>query len=184
MNRPGRPFGVAIAIIAGAFLFSLLPLLQVGMALVVRQHFLNAASSGGVFGTFASGGEFLGSGSDSQIGLQTVLALIFLVIAVFTWRGRPAQMRFIYVGAVAAFTLIKLATALSLTAAQPALQDGISSGDDLSRTLAWGQLVLEILVTLYVVWYMNRGPARAFFRGYYLPNPAGAANEAPGRAAV
>jgi hypothetical protein len=32
---------------------------------------------------------------------------------------------------------------------------------------------MSALVSFYVVWYLNRGPARAFYRGYYLPDPSG-----------
>lgn len=169
MKRPGRPFGVAVAIIAGIFLFSLLPLLQVGMMLVLRQHFLNVANSDEAFLPSASGTDFIGGVSANQLALQAGLALVFLIIALMTWRGRPSKMRFIYVGAVVLLTLIKFAAVMSQAAQRGDLQSGLSSGDDLSRTLAVGQLVIEFLVTLYVVWYMNRGPARAFFRGHYLP---------------
>ncbi|MBI5670894.1 MAG: hypothetical protein HZC41_23115 [Chloroflexi bacterium] len=171
MKRPGRPFGVAIAIAAGVFLFALLPLLQVGMALTVRQHFLNAASSDDTFAPLASGADFIGGVSTGQLALQSVLALAFLVVAVVTWRGRPPQMRFIYVGAVVLLTAIKFAAVLAQSAARPDVQAGVSSGDDLARTLTLGQFVIEFLVMLYVVWYLNRAPARAFFRGYFLPRP-------------
>lgn len=174
MKRPGRPFGVAIAIAAGIFVFGLLPLLQIGMALTVRQHFLNRSTSADLL---ASGANFIGGVTGEQMLLQAVLALAFLVIAVFAWRGRPPMMRFIYVGAVVALTGVKLVAVIAQTFNTPDIQTGISSGDDLFRSVAVGQWVLEFLVMLYVVWYLNRGPARAFFRGYYLPLPAQAATQ-------
>jgi hypothetical protein len=171
MKRPGRPFGVSIAIAAGTFLFALLPLLQVGMVLGLRQHYLNI-SVGDEAGLSASGADFTAGVSSEQLLLQSVLALAFLAVAVLTWRGRPSRMRYIFVGAVVLLTLIKFAAVIIQSQTKRDLQAGLSSGDDLSRSLAVGQLVVEIVVTLYVVWYMNRGPARAFFRGYYLPTPS------------
>lgn len=172
MKRPGRPFGVSIAVAAGTFLFGLLPLLQVGMVLIMRQRYLNISFDGSDAGITASGVDFTAGVSVEQLLLQAVLALAFLVIAVMTWRGRPARMRYVFVAAVVVLTLIKFAAVVVQSQATPDLQAGISSGDDLSRSLAVGQLIIEIIVTLYVVWYMNRGPARAFFRGYYLPVPS------------
>lgn len=172
MKRPGRPFGVSIAVAAGTFLFAVLPLLQVGMVLGLRQHYLNISLEGDEAGLSASGANFTAGVSDEQLLLQSVLALVFLAVAVLTWRGRPSRMRYIFVGSVILLTLIKFAAVIIQSQTQRSLQAGLSSGDDLSRSLAVGQLVVEIIVTLYVVWYMNRAPARAFFRGYYLPVPS------------
>jgi hypothetical protein len=45
------------------------------------------------------------------------------------------------------------------------------ASDALERVLRDSYFVLGGGVMLYTLWYMNRGPARAFYRGYYLPAP-------------
>jgi hypothetical protein len=174
MQKPGRPFGVSIAIIVSAFMFSLLPLLQVGMVLIVRQHFLDLRMGDEGPEPIAMGGDFLGVPESSLI-FQGLLALIFFVLAVLAWRGRPSNMRYILVGSVLLLTVIRLGVVVSQASAQQNFQAGVSSMDGIFRSLVRGELIISVLVALYVVWYMNRGPARAFYRGYYLPEPAEAA---------
>jgi hypothetical protein len=41
------------------------------------------------------------------------------------------------------------------------------------RSLLASRALLTLLVPLYVLWYMNRAPARAFYRGCYLAEPDG-----------
>lgn len=172
MKRPGRPFGVAVAIAAGTFLFAVLPLLQVGMVLSVRQHFLYGSAP---TDAIASGADIVGGVSGGQLLLQAALAMGFVVIAVATWRGRPPVIRFVYMGVVIMLTLVKLAVMIAQTLNAPDVQEGLSSGDGVFQSIAVGQWVLEFLVMVYVVWYLNRGPARAFFRGYFLSRPTEAA---------
>lgn len=169
MEKPGRPLGVSLAIIASTVLFAILPLLQVAMVLLVRRHFMNLSFEEG-FEPVITGGDYLGVPESSLI-LQAVLGITFLVITVLAWRGRPPIMRLLLIAAVAIFTLIKF---ISIVAQYMAIQDPqtASSFDAISRSLGTSQVVLELLVTLYVIWYMNRAPARAFYRGYYLPERA------------
>jgi hypothetical protein len=168
--RPGRPFGVSLAIIASTCLFSILPLLQVGLILMVRQHFLNMDFQDRGMDMIAMGGDLLGVAESSLI-LQGFLSLLFLLIAIFAWRGKPQSMRFILVTAVFLLTFIKLISLVAPLFLQPIPQIGASSLDEIMQSLAKGQFILELFVLAYVVWYMNRGPARAFYRGYYLPEP-------------
>jgi hypothetical protein len=150
-------------------MFSLLPLLQVGMILMVRQHFMNLQFPDELQ-PYLIGGDFLGVSEGSMI-LQAALAAGFFVIAALTWRGRPAAMRLVMVLAVIALTVIQfLSTVLSASGEQN-LETGISSGDSLLQSLSVGQLAMNLLVLLYVIWYLNRGPARAFFRGHYRTPP-------------
>src|SRR6185436_16147876 len=94
MQHPPRPFGVTLAIIASLILFTIFPLLQVGMLLSVRLHFSNISFQDDGLQPFAMGADFLGI-PDSKIFLQAIIALIFLIIAFFAWRGRPPFMRFV-----------------------------------------------------------------------------------------
>ncbi len=168
MERPGRPLGVSLAIIASSFLFAVVPLMQVVMVLLVQRHFMNLSFEEG-FEPFVTGGDFLGI-PESSILLQSLLSIGFLIIAGMAWRGRPPAMRYILVVAVAVLTGIKLVGIITQSLSAQDMQT-MSSLDALSRSLGTSQVIFDLLVTVYVIWYMNRGPARAFYRGYYVHEP-------------
>src|ERR1700755_3343656 len=127
MHRPHRPFGVTLAIIASLLLFTVFPLMEVALLLSVRIHFSNVKLEGDGPQPFAMGTNFLGV-PDSKIFLQAMIALIFLVIAIFAWRGRPAFMRYVLMIACAGLTLLNI---LNLVIGQMTLNvaDGVSSLD-------------------------------------------------------
>jgi hypothetical protein len=170
MQRPPRPFGVSLAIIASLILFTLFPLIEVGMVLSVRLHFANVTFQDGGPQPFAMGADFLGI-PDSKIFLQAIIALIFLIIAIFAWRGRPPYMRYVLMLTCAGLTLFSIASVVIGQLSRQDLANGVSSLDSILNSLSLGEFVMGFLVTVYVVWYLNRGPARAFYRGYYLPKP-------------
>lgn len=175
MQRPLRPLGVSLAVVASTFLFSILPLMQVALLLAIRSHFTSIEFAENIPQPIVTGGDILGISWESVI-FQGIVAIIFLVIAIMAWRGKPAFMRLVLVGAVVILTAIKLMTIISQQLATQNLAFGTSSLDSILSSISTGQFVIEILVMLYVIWYMNRGPARAFYRGYYLPNPVEATN--------
>ncbi len=167
MEKPGRTLGLSLAIILSVALFSLLPIAQVVFYLSLQQQFaqIEFLETGGAIG-----------GSLADIGNLTLIVpvingLIFLIIAVLAWRGKPQVVRYVFIGAVVFITLTTvLLTAGAFQSPDP-LNQGIDSGHDLNLSLLRARLVMSVLVTGYVVWYVNRGPARAFYRGYYLPDP-------------
>lgn len=179
--KPGRTLGLSLAILASAMLFSILPLMQIAMLLIARERFQNVQLVPGETDTtpIAVGGNFEG-GSDASLIVQVVLGVIFLVIAVCAWRGRPRWIRFVMVAAVVVLTVVTVAFSIAPLVAAPNVQRGMDSGEAFRQTLLSGRLLMSLLVALYVVWYANRGPARAFYRGYYLaePTPAQPTSEA------
>jgi hypothetical protein len=168
MEKPGRTIGLALAIIISVMLFSLLPLAQVAVFLLLRERSrqIEFLSEGG-----AVGGNISANLSDWTLIFQVILGLIFLVIAVLAWRGKPASIRFIFVAAVAVLTILTIAMTLVSINTSQTLQGGLDSSAPLANSLLRARLVVSALVSLYVIWYVNRGPARAFYRGYYLPEP-------------
>ncbi|RMG73770.1 MAG: hypothetical protein D6711_10285 [Chloroflexi bacterium] len=98
-----------------------------------------------------------------EVIIQTSLAIGFLIIAILSWVGKPAFMRHILRISVVLISAVSIYMLL-----QP--KDAWSGGslDSLLDQLTAGFIAWYILVPLYVVWYLNRGPARAFYRGYYL----------------
>jgi hypothetical protein len=170
--KPGRTLGLSLAIASSVMLFTLLPLMQVAMVLIVQFRLQNIQPSleEGV-APIAIGGNYTGM-PDVALFLQTLLGLAFLIIAIFAWRGHPASIRKIMIGSVCALTLFTLIVSVLPLVFQPTLETGFDSGNSLSRSLSATRFVLSVLIPLYVVWYMSRGPARAFYRGYYLTEPA------------
>jgi hypothetical protein len=164
-QKPGRPLGLTLAILASVILFSFMPLIQVLFVLRLRQNLYFDPSGG------AAGIEMTGI-PDSTLFLQTAMGIGFFIIAVLAWRGRPSSIRFVMLAAVVLLTLISVVLTLIPLLSQPNLAQGLDSSEELSHTVLWGRLFLNVIIPLYVVWYTNRGPARAFYRGYYLPDPA------------
>jgi hypothetical protein len=176
-SKPQRTFGLSIAIIASTIIFSIIPLFQVGMVLRLQQ-FLNerefelpTTDEGVTTNPIAIGGDFTGVSTLSLI-TQTVFAVGFLAIAVFAWRGKPQRIRVVMIAAVIGLTVLSIAQSFATMTTQPNVSQGIDSGAELSRSLACVSLFFQIAVPLYVVWYLSRAPARAFYRGYYLETPS------------
>lgn len=171
-TKPGRPFGVTIAIIVSVIMYSFLPLTQVVIILGVEQ-IVNDVSDGIdlTVDASASGGDFRGGVTDGQLITQSAFSLIFLGVAIMAWRGRPSYMRFVLIGSVLILALINIGLIIipQLTQSDSGLT-GASGGslEDAFASLQITQIILLILVPIYVVWYLNRGPARAFYRGFYL----------------
>jgi hypothetical protein len=167
-QKPGRPFGLSLAIILCVVYFSLLPLIYAVWLTWLRWRF-DPARFAEPFMT--EGGEVLsGVGGLPEVNLiQVTIAVIFLVIAFFAWRGRPSSMRFVLMFSIIGITLYNLAVTLSIPPQTP--ETGFDSSAQLNATLATFQVISGLLIVLYVLWYINRAPARAFYRGYYLPEP-------------
>jgi hypothetical protein len=114
-----------------------------------------------------SGVSFLGV-STPAIGLYTVAASLFLVVAGLAWRGRPAAMRFVF--PLAVLVMAFLMSVLLVVANIPTtLQQGIDSGEAARQLFREGYIFVILLIVVYVGWFFNRWSARAFFRGYYTP---------------
>jgi hypothetical protein len=169
-RKPGRPFGLSIAIILSVIYFSILPLLVNLITWRVRSIASSINTTLPVTSDEA-GIEPIFSGVDGlpEINFwQILLSLIFLGVAIFAWRGRPSSMRFVLMIAIMGITLFNLATILLQTPPNFATE-GIDSSSQLNSSLLWIQLGGNLLIVLYVLWYINRAPSRAFYRGYYLP---------------
>jgi len=159
--RPGRPFGVSLAIALCTLIFSIVPLVEVGFLLVVNQT-IYQDETGVIFGT-----DVLQSAS-FPIFMQTFISLAFLLIAIFAWRGGRAHIRRVFVVVTLGFAAILIAfQILPAIFAQPNLEQGLDSLTDTFRQWRVVQLIVMVLIAWYVAWYMNRWAARAFYRGYY-----------------
>jgi len=150
--RRYRPLGVSIAILATAALYCILPIFPALLLVIVILRRPGDISD--------LAGQFLGG----PLGwISALLGIITLVVCVFAWLGRPARSRWTLIG------LVWLSTALRLIQTAQALSayNGIGTvggnADAITRSIALCQLPMLILVPLYITWYMNRAPARAFY---------------------
>lgn len=161
--RPGRPFGVSVAVIVSVVFFTILPLAELLAVLFISRTVLNEGFSG-----FA--GISIAGLSDPLLIAQAAIALLFLMIAVMTWRGKPASIRIVFWITVLVFSgglfSIQIITALSSV---PDLSSGFDSATQYETPLQFAYLITLALIGLYTTWFMNRWSARAFYRGYYLP---------------
>lgn len=165
--RPPRTFGLSIAILTSAVLFGVLPLMLVGLFLTVQMRFGDVYSEAGGQ-PLAVGADIIGIPTE-RIILQVILAAGFLVIAGIAWRGRPAVIRWVLVAAVLGLTALELVLAIIPSSPAPLSEVGYSSLDSIAATLMRWQVAVKLLVSLYIVWYFNRRPARDFFRGMAAP---------------
>ncbi len=143
-----RPFGLTIAVLATALGYGVLPLLPLGLMAWSRVTQRNL------------GVDFVG-GAPGWIAV--ILGLLTLVVSFLAWLGRPYRVR------AALILLVWLTTALwifrivqSFTVKPDFLGE---VGGSLSSPTAGlvCQLPLLIFIPLYVTWYLNRAPARAFY---------------------
>jgi hypothetical protein len=175
-RRPGRPLGLSLAIIASALLFAVLPLLQVGFALSFQARFSALGDTEFNFPgedptePFASGVSMDGVDTVALL-VQGGVSLLFLGVCVLAWIGRPGWIRFVLLAAVLILALLSLVVLIAQLNMPPSLEDGLTSADDLGRNLRWTEIAFTILIPLYVAWYLNRAPSRAFYRGRYLSAP-------------
>jgi len=169
--KPPRTVGVSLAILASVMLFTILPLLQIAAPLLIQYRLsrVDIPSSDGLSTVqpIAVGGELEGV-SGGETLMQVVLSGLFLVIAIGAWLGRPRWIRGVMIGAVLILLFVTVVTSITTLNTPSDINSGLDSSQSLTSTLVYSRLALSALVTLYVLWYMNRGPARAFYRGHYL----------------
>ncbi len=170
--KPPRTFGLSIAIVATVFLFTIVPLLQLAFVMLINARtssidFSSVTGESEPVSPLFSGGNF-GGISNELLLFQTLLGIIFLIIAIFAWRGRPASIRGLMSIAVIVMTVFYVRDSFTALFLPTPITQGIDSGQEIGRALQCARFMGNLLVTLYFLWYINRGPARAFYRGYYL----------------
>lgn len=168
-DRVHRPLGLSLAVLAVALIYGVMPLLEVYF---LRR--IDAASEE----TFLLGGVDI----DAWTLLEAAYGGLVLVMCALAWWGRPSWIRYVFM-VVVVFPAAVMLYRVIQTWITPA--DPISGGQaqEISRGLLRCQLPGLILVPLYVVWYINRAPARAFYRRTPLSARAqdGADGEGSGR---
>jgi hypothetical protein len=173
MKKPPRTLGISLAILAATCLFSCLPLTQsaVLLSLASRQQteFLPPSQADAITPS-AVGSEILGL-DRTRLLVQAGIAVGFLLLAIFAWRGKPPIILPVFIGAVLLLSVGNFALLFNQLTTPPDLTAGIDSGAGIETSVNISQLCLSLAIPIYVVWYMSRGPARAFYRGFYRETP-------------
>lgn len=145
-----RPLGVSLAILFAFLFYGLRPLLLIVPVIwsALTQRLSGVDFIGGTWGT-----------------VSVLLGAFIVVASVMAWLGRPRGVRLIFI------LLVWLATAAQIATQVPALNPPPDSAEIASMGTSF-QLpasyyvclfMLNIAIPLYVTWYLNRAPARAFY---------------------
>ncbi|MBN8635596.1 MAG: hypothetical protein J0M07_09775 [Anaerolineae bacterium] len=169
--KPPRTLGVSLAILASVMLFTVLPLLQVAAPVLIQYRLsqveLPMPDGSGTVSPVAVGGGLEGWSNGATLW-QLGTSALFFVIAIGAWLGRPRWIRGLMIAAVLILLALTVITSVATLNDPPDINSGLDSSQSLTASLIYARLAVSGLVTLYVLWYLNRGPARAFYRGYYL----------------
>jgi hypothetical protein len=158
-RRIHRPLGLTIAILAGMFFFGTGPLLNVYLAWRLDRSLGQDTIDFGTSLPF-----------DSLTILGGVLGALVLVSAVFAWRGKPQQSRFIFQGLILLTAITVIGTQIYRVVNDESNIFTDSSAEAL-KSIFQCLLPLQITIAVYIIWYCNRAPARAFYRQEpYTPN--------------
>ena len=147
-ERRYRPLGMIIAILATAVIYGLFPLIPVALTLIVRLEGHNM------------------SGADLPFNnLDIVSGIAILFICVLAWIGRTPWIRWVLILSVWLATAYQIERFLQLMQPQ-GIGQGLTGGTfaELSQSALPCVTIFLLLVPLYITWYMNRAPARAFYR--------------------
>jgi hypothetical protein len=149
-GRVRRPLGLSLAILLTAIPYGLSPLLEVYFLKRLDATAKEAYILGGV-------------DISTWTWLQGAIGGFVLIVCLLAWWGRPSQIRYLLVGVLLVLTLINL---YRIVEAWSSVVDPINGG--LVQTGMRDQLACQlpamILAPPYVIWYINRAPARAFYR--------------------
>ncbi len=148
--RVYRPLGLSIAILATAVIYGLFPLGE-----VYFLHRIEATAAD----TYLVSGVDVG---DWNI-IQGIYGVCILVACVLAWWGRPRQIRFVLVLLLIVITPVNLYRILEAwTSSVDPIFGG--QGQEVDRAILLCQFPAMLLLPPYAIWYLNRAPARAFYR--------------------
>jgi hypothetical protein len=153
-----RPLGLSIAILSAAVLYGIVPLLPLILVAIVAT----------------SGHDLSADVLTSTVWIDTTLAILTLITALLAWLGRPYQSRWfllIIVWLSTGFHLLQLAKPAPAPGTTSAEIGGTLSG--LSQSATYCLIPFLVLVPLYITWYLNRAPARAFYQPQTLDSRRG-----------
>lgn len=168
--KPYRPLGVSLAIILCAGLFSVIPLLNLGMQLLIQNRMANIANTQVALQDGSTMSPVISGGYENIINptafvAQMIVCIWILIVCVLAWRGKPQGIRWIFTGSVLILATLTAYLTLRALWVSADIAQGVTSADTVD-IFDWANAIFgSVLLPLYTLWYMNRAPARAFFRG-------------------
>lgn len=148
-GRRYRPLGLVLAIFAAFLIYGLGPLIPLFLRLLINLR-------GGTMGLDLNG----------IVDWEAIaFAAAIFVLCFLAWLGRPRWSRWGLIVVVWLATVVQFIATLQSLSPQ-ATNSGVVGGDfqSLTRPLQICELLYLVLIPLYLTWYMNRAPARAFYR--------------------
>jgi hypothetical protein len=170
--KPARPFGVTLAILLCILFFAIIPSLTILSRIMIERHIASNNTfimPDGTETTIISGGtddNIQSYFDDSAFYQQMGISLFVVIFGIFAWRGKPAWIRYAFMAIVLIISATLIYQNLVLFQSSTDLQGG--TGQTLFDFIRNSNILFLFLLPLYVIWYLNRAPARAFYRGYYL----------------
>src|SRR5258706_11656597 len=140
---PSRPPGFRIAILTTGLLYGIGPLVPLVLTLLVN----------------ARGGPVTAELPNFIGWLNVLTGIVTLAVCGLAWRGRPRWSRWALIGIVWIASIVQFIAFL-----RPPDGAGESSVTIYSGSVFVCQLMLYLLVPIYLTWYLNRAPARAFYQ--------------------
>ena len=139
-----RPRGLTLALLACTVLYGIYPLVEGGFFLIVTLR--------------------MNEQVQSRLALTFALGVALLLLMIPAWLGRPPQIRLIVIVAVLGLMLLNLAFVIGdMTAQNEGLVlDSLSQSAPAVDTCS---LLVQIIVPLYVIWYLSRYPSRQYYQG-------------------
>ncbi|MBN2305324.1 MAG: hypothetical protein JXQ72_12640 [Anaerolineae bacterium] len=164
-ERVYRPPGLSIAIISTGIIYGLLPLLN-----MYFKWRIQAAGEDTLFGG--------GIDITTWDWAGAVFGFVMLLLCVPAWGGRPARIRWVFVGALVVVVLVHAIRIIELWMEDVHPIFG-GQAEETLRNYLLCQVPVLIAVPLYVIWYLNRAPARAFYRRVPLASLTRAPDDFP-----
>ena len=166
-RKPPRTIGISLAILLSVLFFSLFPFIQTGYNLILQDRIRQSQVIVGSNFNLTSSIDEISQYSRIGLVIEIIPPIIFFVLCFLTWVGKPSYIRHLFWIAVVSW-VVGMWVRLYAVKEEPAFF--VSSG--FIHTIQIIYAIFSSIVGLYVVWYINRAPARAFFRGYYLQEPS------------
>ncbi len=156
MNR--RPLGLSLIIVVCMLLYVALPLMGVLYPWMIENRFRFGLVQRpeGLEAPIETGSELSGAGS-----AQIVFSLVFAVVLVLAWRGRPAWVRWTVAGLALLQAAWLVVSGLQILTGPPPA----TVVEEAVRGAQPAAMAGAVLFGLFVSWYFNRAPAVAFFTG-------------------
>lgn len=152
-ERIYRPLGVTIALLGAVVFFGIFPLIELYLAYRLDR---------------ASEGSFIIVGTDlvpldAWTWFGGLAGLLVILMAIPAWLGRPPYIRFVFIGTI----MLSMAATIAKVIAHSDASNPILPQNAFESALqdVFGlQYFIQAVMLVYILWYLNRAPARAFYR--------------------